>query len=136
MKKAFGCAATIMVVFGIFVCLPLRHVYAESSLVVVPTQPFPFEYRTHSSSNNVSVIDTATNTGPVGTAPLDAVDRVGVDSAAGGNLCHAASSTSEAFQVAQLPQCVPDGQPCVKGGTPCCNSTSTCSGKFPNTTCQ
>jgi|GEM_PF-2358544 len=39
-------------------------------------------------------------------------------------------------QVAQLPQCVEDGQTCVIGGTPCCNSAATCRGKFPNTTCQ
>jgi hypothetical protein len=31
--------------------------------------------------------------------------------------------------------CIDKGQACVINGTPCCGTT-TCQGKFPNTTCQ
>lgn len=37
---------------------------------------------------------------------------------------------------AALPECVDHGQTCIIGGTPCCGAADTCSGKFPNTTCQ
>jgi len=37
---------------------------------------------------------------------------------------------------AALPQCVDSGGTCVIGGTACCVATESCSGTFPNTTCQ
>ena len=33
-------------------------------------------------------------------------------------------------------QCIDHGQTCTINGTPCCQSTDSCTGKFPNTTCQ
>ena len=38
------------------------------------------------------------------------------------------------MRVAQ--SCIAHNQTCTINGTPCCNSTDSCKGTFPNTTCQ
>jgi hypothetical protein len=38
------------------------------------------------------------------------------------------------MRVAQ--SCIAHNQTCTINGTPCCNSSDTCKGTFPNTTCQ
>jgi hypothetical protein len=38
------------------------------------------------------------------------------------------------MRVAQ--SCIAHNQTCTLNGTPCCNSSDTCKGSFPNTTCQ
>lgn len=44
-------------------------------------------------------------------------------------------SYKSALHLAQN-QCIAHGQTCTVNGTPCCNSTDSCKGTFPNTTCQ
>ena len=54
-----------------------------------------------------------------------------------GVLCFMGVLASVAAPVlAALPECVDHGQTCIIGGTSCCGAADTCSGKFPNTTCQ
>lgn len=45
-------------------------------------------------------------------------------------------SYKDALHTRVAQSCIAHNQTCTINGTPCCNSTDSCKGTFPNTTCQ